>query len=104
MERTFWIGSATVARFLERKVGNTLGGEGLRGMARVKALEEARFNMMVIWRWSRVVAATPVYSWAKYFLLASRKAALGSTRRAPHQLHHVHDLIPGQSGHLLGRM
>ena len=99
MERTFWIGSATVARFLERKVGNMLGGKGLLGMTRAKALEEACFNMTVIWRWSRVVATTPVYSWAKYFerLLASRKAALGSTRRSPHPLHHVHDLIPYRS-------
>lgn len=74
-ERTFCIGSATVARFLERKVGNMLGARGLQGMARGRAFEETYFNMMEVWRLGRFVSPQTTVSPAKYFdrlLVASR--------------------------------
>jgi hypothetical protein len=36
-----------VARLLERKVGSTLGTNDLFEMARVSALEEEHFNMLI---------------------------------------------------------
>ncbi len=50
--RTFAIGSATVARFLERKAGNPEEVKGFLEILRVQSLDEECFNIV---RWNGLV-------------------------------------------------
>jgi hypothetical protein len=45
------MGSTTVAKLLDRKVGKILGTKDLFGMARASALEDEHFNMMISGDW-----------------------------------------------------
>lgn len=73
---TFWIGSTTVARFLDRNVGCMLAEKGLLVTALVRARDEAHFNMLLLGRRLNLVAAGSCCSSVEIFerLLASRKS------------------------------
>jgi hypothetical protein len=64
---TFWIESATVARFLDRKVGNILGEKDFLGIALVRVRGGAHFNILDLGGGRVVSPQTPVVHPAKYF-------------------------------------